>query len=140
MHKIYLSEKPNNSNDGNWDSLKKITMKRGEENQPKTVEIDITNDFFFDFISIKGVSYINCKNKGDYKVCGCDSKFCKMNKKIAKISSFEFNSNEKTLILNLEAGFDYEKTYSFRMDLDYFFKSELTLQFEIIKSEMKENV
>ena len=107
-------------------------MKRGEEDQPKTVVIDITNDFFSDFISIKGVSYINCKNKGDYKVCGCDSKFCKMNKKIAKISSFEFNSNEKTLILNLEAGFDYEKTYSFRMDLDAFFKSELTLKFEIL--------
>ena len=128
MHKIYLSEKPNNSNDGNWNSVKKIKMKRGEKNQPKTVVIDITNEYFFDFISIKGVSYLNCENK----VCGCDSKFCKMNKKIAKISSFEFNSNKKTLILNLEAGFDYEKTYSFRMDLDYFFKSELTLQFEII--------
>ena len=44
------------------------------------------------------------------------------------------------MILDLEAGFDYGKTYSFRMDLDAFFKSELTLQFEIIKSEIKENV
>ena len=63
MHKIYLSEKPNNSNDGNWKSLKKISMKRGEENQPKTVVIDITNEYFFDFISIKGDSYLNCENK-----------------------------------------------------------------------------
>ena len=133
MHKIYLSEKPNNSNDGNWNSLKKIKMKRGEKNQPKTVVIDITNQYFFDFISIKGVSYLNCKNKGDYKVCGCNSKFCNKNKKMAKISSFKFNRNEKTLILGLEAGFDFGKTYSFQMDLDYFFKSELTLQFEIIR-------
>ena len=135
MHKVYLSEKPNNSNDGNWNSLKKIEMKRGEKNQPKTVVIDITNQYFFDFISIKGVSYLNCKNKGDYKVCGCNSKFCKMNKKMAKISSFKFNSNEKTLTLDLEAGFDYGKTYYFRMDLDAFFKSELKLQFEIISKE-----
>ena len=104
-------------------------MKRGEKNQPKTVVIDITNEYFFDFIFIKGVSYLNCENK----VCGCNNKFCKKNRKMAKISSFEFNRNEKTLILGLEAGFDYGKTYSFQMDLDYFFKSELTLQFEIIR-------
>ena len=134
MHKIYLSEKPNNSNDGNWNSLKKISMKRQEENQPKTVVIDITNQYFFDFISIKGVSYLNCKNKGDYKVCGCNNNFCNENKKMAKISSFKFNKIEKTLTLDLEAGFDYGKTYSFRMDLDAFFKSKLTLQFEIIRN------
>ena len=129
MHKIYLSEKPNNSNDGNWNSLKKIEMKRGETNQPKTVIIDITNEYFFDFIYIKGDSYLNCENK----VCGCNNKFCKKNRRMAKISSFKFNRNEKTLILGLEAGFDFGKTYSFQMDLDYFFKSELTLQFEIIR-------
>ena len=104
-------------------------MKRGEENQPKTVAINITNEYFFDFLSIKGVSYLNCENK----VCGCNNKFCKKNRKMAKISSFEFNKNEKTLILDLEAGFDFGKTYSFQMDLDHFFKSELTLQFEIIR-------
>ena len=129
MHKIYLSEKPNNSNDGNWNSLKKIEMKRGEKNQPKTVVIDITNEYFFDFISIKGDSYLNCENK----VCGCNNKFCKKNRKMAKISSFKFNRNEKTLILGLEAGFDFGKTYSFQMDLDYFFKSELRLQFQITR-------
>ena len=127
MHKIYLSEKPNNSNDGNWNSLKKTTIKRGEKNQPKTVVINITNKYFFDFMSIKGVSYLNCKNK----VCGCNNNFCKKNRMMAKISSFKFNKNEKTLTLDLEAGFDYGKTYSFRMDLDYFFKSELKLKFQI---------
>ena len=131
MHMVYLSEKPNNSNDGNWNSLKKISMKPGEENQPRTVVIDITNEYFFDFISINEVSYLNCENK----ICGCNSKFCKKNRKMAKISSFKFDRNEKTLILNLEAGFDYEKTYSFRMNLDAFFKSELTLQFKTIYNE-----
>ena len=126
---VYLSEKPNNSADGNWNSLKTIEMKRKEKNQPKTVVINITNDYFFDFLLKKGVSFLNCENK----VCGCNNKLCNENKKRAKISSFKFNRNEKTLTLDLEAGFDFEKTYSFQMDLDAFFKSELKLQFKIIR-------
>merc|ERR1711971_661749 len=67
---VYLSEKANNSDDGNWE----ITIKMNSKEE-KTVLIDIGNaeaDYFYNFFLSKGKSKLYC----DGKRCGCDNTIC----------------------------------------------------------------
>jgi len=120
---VYLSEKANNSDDGNWE----ITIKMNSKEE-KTVLIDIGNaeaDYFYNFFLSKGKSKLYC----DGKRCGCDNTICDEQRKKLKIIDFGFNEENKTFSLHLDKDFDYERVYKFQMNLDIFFKSQLTLRF-----------
>ena len=116
---VYLSKKANNADDGKWNS-KVLEKKSGQE-----VVIKITNDFFFNFFLSQGISWLYC----DGKRCGCDNKICEGVKNNLKIRKFGFNAKEETFSFYVDKNFDYGKVYKFQMDLDDFFKSELTLSF-----------
>ena len=116
---VYLSKKANNSDAGKWDS-KVLEKKSGQE-----VVIKITNDFFFNFFFSEGISWLYC----DGERCGCDNKRCEGVKNSLKIRKFGFDAKEKTFSLYVDKTFDYGNVYKFQMDLDDFFKSELTLSF-----------
>ena len=116
---VYLSKKANNSDDGKWNS-KVLEKKSGQE-----VVIQITNEPFFNFFLSQGISWLYC----DGKRCGCDNKICERVKNNLKIQKFGFNAKEETFSFYVDKNFDYGKVYKFQMDLDVFFKSELTLSF-----------
>ena len=119
---VYLSEKANNSDDGNWEINKDIKMNSKEE---KTVLIDIKNAYFYNFFLSEGKSKLYC----DGKRCGCENTICDEQRKKLKIIDFGFNAQNKTFSLHLDKDFDYNRVYKFQMDLDIFFKSQLTLRF-----------
>ena len=122
---VYLSEKANNSDDGNWEITQGIKMNSKEE---KTVLIDIGNaeaDYFYNFFLSEGKSKLHC----DGKRCGCDNTICDEQRKKLKIIDFGFNAKNKTFSLHLDKDFDYERVYEFQMNFDIFFKSQLTLRF-----------
>ena len=56
---VYFSEKSNNGIDGNWNHLENVTVETVEENKPRSVEIKITNPYFFTFFLKKGTVYIS---------------------------------------------------------------------------------
>ena len=58
---------------------------------------------------------------------------CDREKNKLKILDFEINEEDETFILHLDKNFDYYSVYQFDLDLDRFFKSELTLEFNVIK-------
>ena len=116
---VYLSQKANNSDDGKWNS-KVLEKKIGQE-----VVINITNDYFLNFLLGRGISWLYC----DGKRCGCDNKICEGVKNNLKIRKFGFDAKEKTFSLYVDKNFDYGKVYKFQMNFDEFFTSELTLSF-----------
>ena len=116
---VYLSKKANNADDGKWNS-KVLEKKSGQE-----VVIKITNDYFLNFFLSEGISWLYC----DGERCGCDNKRCEGVKNNLKIWKFGFDAKEETFSLYVDKNFDYGKVYKFQMDLDDFFKSELTLSF-----------
>jgi hypothetical protein len=126
---LYLSARANNSDDGNWNHIENITMKIGEQEEQKTVKINITNDDFYSFFLHEGRSKLRCNGVR----CGCDDKICIDVRNKWKILDIEFNAEDKTFTLHLDANFDYEFLYLFQMDLSRFFKSALTLKFNIIR-------
>jgi len=123
---VYLSARANNSDDGNWEIVQDIKMNSKEE---KTVLIDIGNADFFNFFLSEGKSHLYC----DGKRCGCDNTICDEQRKKLKIIDFGFNAKNKTFSLHLDKDFDYQRVYKFQMDFDTFFKSQLTLRFNVTK-------
>ena len=122
---VYFSEKKTNGDAGNWKHVAKIPMKSGEENQPKSVPINITNTYFSTFFMKNGIEDLKCDGEG----CGCYTSVCNRVKNKLRIVDFEFDQKDNTFTLNLDRNFNYNNVYLFEMDLDVLFKSELTLSF-----------
>jgi hypothetical protein len=120
---VYFSKKKTNGDDGNWNHVEK--MKSGEENQPKSVTINITNPYFSTFFMKNGIEDLKCDGEG----CGCNTSVCNRVKNKLHLVDFEFDQEDNTFTLNLDTNFNYNKVYRFEMDLDVLFKSELTLTF-----------
>ena len=121
---VYLSEKANNSDAGNWEIVQDMNSK-----EEKIVLINIGNakaHYFFNFFLSKGKSQLYC----DEKRCGCDNTICDEQRKKLKIIDFGFNAKNKTFSLHLDRNFDYDRVYKFQMNFDIYFKSELTLRFK----------
>ena len=119
---VYFSEKKTNGDAGNWKHTAKIPMKSDEE---ISVTITITNPYFSTFFMKNGIEDLKCDGEG----CGCNTSVCNRVKNKLRIVDFEFDQKDNTFTLNLDKNFNYDKVYRFEMNLDVFFKSELTLSF-----------
>jgi hypothetical protein len=133
---VYLSNKPNNSDDGNWQHIEYMTRKKNYTKQPRNITIKITNDYFFDFFvkdyhGTQSISKDGIICDDDSKGCGCSSEKCIKRRTKLRIKNFRFDKEDKTLTLDLHADFVYSTTYYFHMNLDSIFKSTLTLKFDI---------
>ena len=133
---MYLSNKPSNSDDGNWQHIEYITRKNNDTDQPRNITIHIINDYFFDFFvndyhKNQSISKDGIICDDDSKSCGCSSNKCKERRSEIKIENFRFDKEEKNLTLELHADFVYSTTYYFHMNFDSTFKSMLTLKFDI---------
>ena len=77
-------------------------------------------------IKIKGLSRLQC----DGKSCGCNNDYCNSTKRDWNIVSFDFDENDQTFTIHFDSNFKHWGVYKFQMNLDNFFKSELTLKFD----------
>jgi hypothetical protein len=135
---VYLSNKLNNSDAGDWTHIEYITRKKNDTEEQKNITIEITNDYFFDFFvkdyhKTQSISKdgIICYDDKYSKGCGCSSENCEKRRTDFRVENFRFDKEEKTLTLELHANFDYTKIYHFQMNLDTSFKSMLTLKFDV---------
>ena len=77
-------------------------------------------------IKIKGLPHLKC----DGKSCGCNNDYCNSTKRDWNIVSFDFDENDQTFTIHFDSNFKHRGVYKFQMNLDNFFKSELTLKFD----------
>jgi hypothetical protein len=117
---VYLSEKANNSDSGDWNSL----IMRSEIVEP--IVVDIKNEDFLNFFQKEGIKELVCNGTK----CGCDNQLCENVRKNLKFKEFDFSKENKTFTLHPDVDFNYDDEYHFEMNLDRFFRSKLILEFK----------